>query len=148
MYFHHYDKIADRAKHTYARGTKLIADMQYRLGELAGTGRLDPEESKALQSNLIRIWEVGGVIQRYSGTTYAVRESVDYYDEFLAAGGDEADLENRYSDGREVLIQTSVESPQDCPYFVAGDGAVQEQRWGTISAIAEPPPDARDEAGR
>lgn len=135
MYFHDYDLVADRAKYAYARGTKMIADMQYRLGELAGTGRLDPEESKALQRNLVRIWEA-----LYSGTTYAVRESVGYHDEFLAAGGDPADLDNHYSDGREVLTQDRIEPPQNTyRYPVVGDGAVNEHPRGTISYIAAPP---------
>src|SRR4051812_28759726 len=34
------DDIADQAKYRYATGTKLLAAMQYRLAELAGTGRL------------------------------------------------------------------------------------------------------------
>jgi len=36
--------IADRAKHGYAIGTRLLAAVQYRLAQLAGTGRLDPDE--------------------------------------------------------------------------------------------------------
>jgi hypothetical protein len=135
--------VADRAKHAYARGTKAIADMQYRLAELAGTGRLDPEESMALQGSLVRIWE-----QLYSGTTYAARKSVDYLDEFLAAGGDPEDLDNHYSDGREVLTQVRIEPPQSTyPYspFTRGDGAVQEHPRGVISYIADPP--AEREAG-
>jgi hypothetical protein len=152
MYYHDYDNIADRAKHAYARGTQLLAEMQYRLGELAGTGRLDPEESMALQWSLVRIWE-----QLYSGTTYAVRESVDYYDEFLDAGGDPADLDNHYSDGREVLTQIRVEPEEDAHRdwkacwehnnCLVGDGAVNEHPRGTISHIAAPPEDARDDNG-
>ena len=49
--------IADRAKHRYAIGAKLLAAMQYRLAELAGTGRLDADESIRLQHNLVSIWE-------------------------------------------------------------------------------------------
>jgi hypothetical protein len=36
------DDIADRAKHWYANATQVLAATQYRLAELAGTGRLDP----------------------------------------------------------------------------------------------------------
>jgi hypothetical protein len=128
MHFHDYDVIADAAKCAYARGTKMIADMQYRLAELAGTGRLGPEESMALQWSLVRIWE-----QLYSGTTYAVRESVDYHDEFLAAGGHPADLDNHYSDGREVLTQDRIEPPQSAyPYspFTLGDARRQRTPAG------------------
>jgi hypothetical protein len=63
------DDIADRAKHGYATGTKLLAETQYRLAELAGTGRLDPDESTSLQRNLVSIWEA-----LYSGTVCAVRD--------------------------------------------------------------------------
>jgi len=45
--------IADRAKHSYAVGTKMIAEMQYRLAELAGTGQLDREVSMDLQQALV-----------------------------------------------------------------------------------------------
>ena len=51
------DDIADRAKHAFAVGTRLLADVQYRLGELAGTGRLDPDESMRLQEVLVGVWE-------------------------------------------------------------------------------------------
>jgi hypothetical protein len=63
------DDIADRAKHGYATGTKLLAEAQYRLAELAGTDRLDPDESMSLQHNLVSIWEA-----LYFGTVYAVRD--------------------------------------------------------------------------
>src|SRR6476660_2383732 len=51
------DDIADRAKHWYAKATQVLAATQYRLAELAGTGRLDPDESMSLQENLFYIWE-------------------------------------------------------------------------------------------
>lgn len=43
---------ADRAKAAYARITVTLAARQYRTAELAGTGRLDPEEAAALQDHL------------------------------------------------------------------------------------------------
>jgi len=48
------DDIADRAKHWYANATQVLAATQYRLAELAGTGRLDPDESMSLQTNLFQ----------------------------------------------------------------------------------------------
>jgi hypothetical protein len=136
MYFHDYDVLSDRAKYAYAVGTKLLADMQYRLGELADTGQLDPGESMALQWTLVRIWE-----QLYSGTTFAARESVDYFDEFIDAGGDPAHIDNTYSDGRQVLTQDRIETPQSAyRYPTVSDGAVNEHPRGTISYIAAPPP--------
>ena len=51
------DDIADRAKHWYPNGTQVLAATQYGFAELAGTGRLDPDESMSLQTNLFHIWE-------------------------------------------------------------------------------------------
>jgi hypothetical protein len=121
--------IADQAKHWYAEGAQLLAAMQYRLAELAGTGRLDPGESKSLQDNLVHIWEA-----LYLGTVCAVRDE-DTDD----STWDEAD--NTYSDGRPVMIQTRIEPPEQSDFcwehsrFALGDGAVNEYPLGTISYI-------------
>ena len=122
-------EMADRAKHGYAEGTKLVAETQYRLAELAGTGQLDPDESMDLQMNLFAIWEA-----LYGGTLYAVRDW-DTDD----CTWDEAD--NTYSDGREVMIQIRVEpyESSECSWehngFTSGDGAVNEHPRGTICYI-------------
>jgi hypothetical protein len=122
--------IADRAKYGYAAGAQLLATMQYRLAELAGTGRLDPEESKSLQRQLVSIWEA-----LYSGTVCAVRDW-DTDD----CTWDEAD--NTYSDGREVMIQVTIE-PREASRgnwehnrFTVGDGAVNEHPLGTICYLS------------
>ena len=88
------DDIADRAKHGYATGTKLLAAVQYRLAELACTRRLDPDESMSLQHNLVSLWEA-----LYFGTVCAVRDW-DTDDRTW----DEAD--NTYSDGRQVMVRS------------------------------------------
>jgi hypothetical protein len=124
------DDIADRAKHWYATGTRLLADMQYRLAELAGPGRLDPEESMSLQTNLFFIWEA-----LYAGTLCAVRDE-DTDD----CTWDEAD--NTYSDGRPVMIQIRIEPEEtselswEYNQFLLDEGAVKEHPRGTISYIA------------
>ncbi len=41
--------IADRAKHGYAVGARLLAAVQHRLAQLAGTARPDLDESMRLQ---------------------------------------------------------------------------------------------------
>ena len=142
------DDIADRAKHGYATGTKLLAEAQYRLAELAGTDRLDPDESMRLQEVLADIWRA-----LYSGTTYAVRDEDTDDDTW-----DEAD--NTYSDGRAVMVQTRIEpweeSVVDWEYnrFMLGEGAVNEHPLGTICYIAPANPqddkvvDLGDEADR
>jgi hypothetical protein len=61
--------IADRAKYAYAIGTQKLAALQYRLGELAGIGGIDPDESMSLQFGLASVWE-----SLYWGTLCAVRD--------------------------------------------------------------------------
>jgi hypothetical protein len=128
------DDIADRAKYGYATGTKLLAEMQYRLAELAGTGRLDPDESMSLQDELVRLWEA-----LYFGTLCAVRD-----ENTPDCTWDEAD--NTYSDGRTVKFQARIEPWQESDYswehnrFLLGDGAVNEHPRGTICHISPPTP--------
>jgi hypothetical protein len=122
--------IADRAKHEYATGTRLLADTQYRLAELAGTGRLDPEVSWELQHRLLAIW-----MALYAGTAWAVRDE-DTDD----STWDDAD--NTYSDGRQVLVQIRIEPEEiaDTAWghnnFCLDDGAVRAHPRGTIYHIA------------
>ena len=105
------------------------------LAELAGTGRLDPDESMRLQHNLVSIW---GAL--YSGTVCAVRD--EDTDDFT---WDEAD--NTYSDGRTVMIQIRIEpwETSECNWahnrFALGDGAVVDHPRGTICCIAPVKPD-------
>ena len=90
-------KIADAAKHAYAVGQKEIADLAYRLAELAGTGQLNPNEAMRLQEGL------GTVLDTlYAGTLCAVRDW-----ETEDSTGDDDD--NAYSDGRRVLAQIQIE---------------------------------------
>ena len=131
--------IADRAKHGYATGTQRLATMQYRLGELAGTGQLDPDESMRLQHNLVSVWEA-----LYSGTVCAVRDA-DTDD----STWDEAD--NTYSDGRTVMIQIRIEPWENSDFswehnrFMLGEGAVNDHPRGTIWYISPLDPE-RDQA--
>ena len=124
------DDIADQAKYRYATGTKLLAAMQYRLAELAGTGRLDPDESMSLQHELVSVWEA-----LYFGTACAVRDWDTDDDTW-----DEAD--NTYSDGRQVMMQIRIEpqgaSDLRCKHdrVMLGDGAVNEHPLGTICYVA------------
>ncbi len=134
--------IADRAKHGFALGTHYLATTQYRLAELAGSGRIDPEESMSLQFNLLHIWEA-----LYSGTVCAVRDW-DTDDNTW----DEAD--NTYSDGRRVTNQTAVEpygaadSRWEYNPFLLGEGAVREHPRGTVSAISPIDPAAGSHSHR
>ena len=123
------DAIADRVKHAYAVITQQLAAMQYRLGELAGTGRLDPEESESLQEDLIEIWE-----DLYAGTLCAIRD--EEADDLIVIEG-----ENTYSDGREIRIKIQIEpweseASWEHNSFTLGDGAVAEHPLVTICYIA------------
>ena len=127
--------IADRAKHAYATGTQLLAAMQYRLAELAGTGRLDPGELMHLQENLFHVWE-----KLYFGTLCAVRdEDID------DCTWDEAGT--TYSDSRQLRIQIRIEPQESTEFhwehnrFLLGDGAVDEHPRGTICYISPVNPD-------
>jgi hypothetical protein len=124
------NSIANQAKHSYAEGSQLLAAIQYRLGELAGTGQLDPEESKRLQSNLVGVWEY-----LYQGTLCAVRdESTDdnTWDQ----------VDNTLADGRVVKTMIRIEPVETSELgwehnqFTLGDGAVNEHPRGTICYIA------------
>ena len=129
------DDIADRAKHWYANATQVLAATQYRLAELAGTGRLDPDESMSLQTNLFHIWQA-----LYAGTLGAVRDwATD------DCTWDEVD--NTYSHGRQVRIQIRIEPLEFSDFswehnrFLLGDGAVNEHPLGTICYISPIKPD-------
>lgn len=133
------DEIADEAKHGYATGTKLLAEMHYRLAELAGSGQLDPEESMTLQDSLIAIWE-----QLYYGTVFAVRDIFNH--EWT---DDEAD--NTYSDGRQVMTQVprNPEQPDvnwGREQLVSWDGAAVIHPRGMTSRIS--PIDPADDQER
>ena len=125
--------IADQVKEGYAVATQLLAAVQYRLGELAGTARLDPEESLRLQEVLVGIWEV-----LYAGVLCALH---DYGSELTS--WDETD--NTYSDGRLVTNTIRIEPTEesdDCwrhNGFTIGDGAVGEVFLGEIASIAPAP---------
>jgi hypothetical protein len=122
--------IADRAKYGYAIATQELAALQYRLGELAGTGQIHPDESMSLQRGLARVWE-----SLYWGTLCAIRDE-DTDDLAWDEDG------NTYSDGRTVMTQIRIEpwetSVLNWVYnrFIFGEGAVNEHRRGTISCIA------------
>jgi hypothetical protein len=127
---------ADRAKHGYAIGTRLLVHLHYRLADWAGTGRLDRSESMRLQRVLADVWWA-----LYSGTTYAVRDEDTDEDTW-----DDAD--NTYSDGRTVMVQIRVEpwdesdSNREPNSFLLREGAVMEHPRGTICHVSpRKPPD-------
>ena len=125
------DDIADWAKWGYATGTRLISAAQHRLAELAGTGRLDPDEAIFFQQVFDGTHEA-----LYYGTVSAVRDE--------EAGYIEDD--NTYSDGRQVSTKIRTEPMEESvnrwPHkdFLYADGAVLEFPRGISSYISPPTP--------
>jgi hypothetical protein len=121
--------LADHAKYVYAVGSRDIAALQYRLAELAHTGRLDFEAHKRLQwdDHCLGMWEL------LCGTLYAVRDERNWH-------GDWSD--DTYSDGRQVMMQARVKGweilERDWPYNegMSADGAINEHPLGSVCRIA------------
>lgn len=126
-------RFADHAKFVFAVGNRDIAALQYRLSELAHTGRLDLKEHEHLQwDHCTAMWET-----LYSGTTSAVRDkrtwdgAWDWYD-------------NVYSDGRQVMVQARMknwlELERNWPYNegMSGDGPTLEHPRGSLCHIHPP----------
>ena len=90
-------RIADHGKYVYAIGSRDISWMQHRLKQLAYAGRIDIEAHNELQHDLC--YDIGEPI--YSMTTS------NLHDDALWDGGWDWD-ENRYSDGRQVMIRTQI----------------------------------------
>jgi hypothetical protein len=122
--------VADHAKYVYAVGSRDIAALQYRLAELAHTGRLAFEAHERLQwDHCHKSWET-----LYYGTVCAVRD-----DRTWDGGWDWSD--NTYSDGRQIMAQVRVKNwdaiERDLPYRgIAGDGPCNEHPWGSVCSIA------------
>lgn len=129
------DDVTDLLKHVYATLSRAIAELQYQLAELTGTGRLDPEANEHLQWEWCRrYWDF-----LYSNTTRAVRN------EDTADDWDWDTHDNTYSAGQQVMSRVTVEPPEtpeehwQYNQYLCGDGPIQEYPRGAISHIAEPP---------
>jgi hypothetical protein len=128
------DDVTDLIKYVYATLSMAIAELQYQLAELTGTGRLDPAVNHDLQEWCFRNWEF-----LYHNTTRAVRnENTD----------DDLDWDshdNTYSTGLQVMTRVTIEphetSEDHWQYneHLAGDGPIQEYPRNAIHCIAEPP---------
>jgi hypothetical protein len=129
------DDVTDMVKYLFATLSRAIAELQYQLAELAGTGRLDTEANEHLQWNwCFRYWEF-----LYNNTTAAVRNE-ETSDDWNWDTHD-----NTYSTGQQVMSRVQVEpheTDEDHWQYnehLCGDGAVQEYPRGAISHISEPP---------
>lgn len=129
------DDLADILKFIYATLSRAIAELQFQLAELAGTGRLDPEANERLQFEwCFPYWEF-----LYANTTRAVRnEDTDdgYWDTY----------DNTYSTGQQVMTRLDVEPPEtpekywQYNKYLCGDGPIREYPRGAIFHIAKPRP--------
>jgi hypothetical protein len=134
-------RVADHAKYVYAMGSRDIAVLQYRLAELAGTGRLDTEAHEHLQwDHCLGMWQT-----LYYGTTSVLHDPTTW-------DGQWDWNDNTYSDGRQVTVQIRptnwLEAERNWPYNegMCGDGPLQEYPWASVSEIA--PPDDPDPESR
>jgi hypothetical protein len=93
--------IGDEAKWCYAHGTRALAELQYRIAELATRGTISHDDGIDLQSRLYDVW-----LWLYGGTLCATR-NYELDDE----DWDHDDL--TYSDGRPVRVRTRVQPLED-----------------------------------
>lgn len=124
------NRFADHAKYVYAVGNRDIAALQYRVAELAHTGRLNFAVHEHLQwDHCTQMWE-----DLYRGTLSALHDertwdgAWDWYD-------------NVYSDGRQVMVQARLKNWEDLdrkwPYNegMSGDGPALEHPRGSMCQI-------------
>jgi hypothetical protein len=119
--------IADHAKHVYAIGARDLVALQYRVAELAGTGKLDTETHENFQ------W--GHCLDLGENLYY---DTVDLVCGRTGSGWDE----HTYSDGRAVTTEIRptnwLELEQKWPYNdgMCGDGPISEYPWFSVSYVA------------
>ena len=128
------DDVTDLLKYVYATLSRAIAELQYQLAELTGTGLLHPDANENLQWNwCFPYWEF-----LYRNTINAVRNE-DTHDD-----SDWTIHDNSYSTGIQIMARVNIEpdetADKDWEYnkYLCGDGPVQEYPRGAIFHITEP----------
>lgn len=127
------DDVTDLLKYVYATLSRAIADLQYYLAELAGTGRLDPEANDFLQFQ----WCAPYWDSLFLDTVCAVRNEDTDHDWDIH--------DNTYSTGRQVMSRVTLEpleiADDQYPYnqYLCADGPIQHYPQGAVAHIAEPP---------
>ena len=120
--------IADRVKYCFATLVYQLAQMQYHLAELAGTGRLDRHANHDLQW----AWFEPALSTIYHGTVMAVVD-LKYWDGMWDWHG------GTYEDGRVVITKIDLGGPEDAlfPYneLLCGDGPIAEHPLSTVCHI-------------
>jgi len=137
------DDVTDLLKYVHAGLSRAIAELQYQLAELTGTGRLEPAANEDLQWKwCFPNWEF-----LYHNTIAAVRN------EKASDDWDWASLDNTYSTGRQVMSRVDIEPSETIENhwaynkYLCGDGPIQEYPRGSIFHIAEPPSDSAGNEG-
>jgi hypothetical protein len=106
------DRIVDQAKYAYFKISRELADVQYKLAELTGTGKLDPDDNWNLQAHFV------DVHQQMTGDVLRLVDTI----------GD-GKPEDTFSDGRKVIIMIrhdDVDAAWPHNEFVMEDGPVAE----------------------
>lgn len=125
------DDVTDLIKYVYATLSRAIAELQYQLAELTGTGRLDPTVNQDLQEWCFRNWEFLD-----NNTIAAVRNY---------KGGEWTIQDNTYATGLQVMTRVNVEPHETDENhwryneYLAGDGPIQEYPRSAVHYIAPPP---------
>ncbi|MCE9516002.1 MAG: hypothetical protein K8R24_08745 [Mycobacterium sp.] len=125
--------VTDLIKYVYATLSRAIAELQYQLAELTGTGHLDPKINEDVQGWCFRTWEILD-----SNTVAAVRN-------YANDDWDWAIQDNTYSTGMQVMTRVNVEPDEtdqnhwEYNPYLAGDGPIQEYPRRGVFHIAQPP---------
>jgi hypothetical protein len=119
--------IGDEAKWCYAHGTRALAELHYRIAELADAGAMSDDIALNLQQRLNDVWH-----WLYFGTLCTTRDyRLDDED------WDHDDL--TYSDGRPVRVRTRVQPREDdyadYPGPILETAAVIECPLGEVEVI-------------
>jgi hypothetical protein len=122
------DGAVDQLKYLYYALSPMIAKLQFRLGELAVTGKMNTEECLRLQDDLLTLWE-----ELYINTQSFTRD--DAHDD-----GTTPDSDEYYSDGRRICIKIHPRNDQaeDDHWPVLGDGAIAVFPYGTSYFVRTP----------
>ena len=130
------DDVTDLVKYIYAGLSNAIADLQFQLAELAGTGKLNPQANHDLLQFgwCLRTWEF---LQDH--TTARVRRAHHTCD------CDWDRFDNTYSNGLQVMTRVDIEPHETADdhwqfnEHLCGDGPIQEYPRVGVYHISEPP---------
>ena len=119
--------LIDQIKWLYFAQSQSLAWLHYRLAELAGTGKLDPEANRELQ------YQLSEMSQAIWSGTHSFLERGEYVPE---------DEEGIYCDGTQIIhkFPATDEEERAWPFYPLcnGDGAVNDYRRCTRFWLRDP----------